>query len=47
MWIELHSKYSHENIAEKLLEMTIEGTGSELRKEKTKLWDSVDQNLMF
>ena len=27
--------------------MTIEGTGSELRKEKTKLWESVDQNLMF
>ena len=38
--------YSHEQIAEKLLEMANEG-GSDVRKDKPRLWDSVDQNLMF
>ena len=48
MWKELHSTYSHEQICEKLVEMSIEGLiGSEIKKDKPRLWDSVDQNLMF
>ena len=41
--------YSHEQIAEKLQGMTIEGNaiGEPARKDKPRLWDSVDQNLMF
>lgn len=45
MWKELHSAYSHEQIAEKLLEMSIEGTDA--RKDRARLGESSDQNLMF
>ena len=56
MWIELHSRYSHEQIAEKILEMSIEGISqandpikepTKTRETKSRFSESVDQNLMF